>query len=179
MSNVVFARWLISLKHLSYDDLMAPARSRSKRTVAGDVWRMMARFTLGQVQRGGQFELLREHGLTPGHLKALAMLDADEPRPMGAMAEGLRCDASQVTWLVDRLEERGFVERRPLATDRRVKTVALTDAGVAFRARVLEHLYEPPDALLSLDAGTLESLRTHLERLPDLDGDAWPGGAGR
>ena len=161
---------MIAVKYLSYDGRMA---ARSKRAVAGDVWRLMARFTLSQVQRGDQFELLREQGLTPGHLKALAILDADEPRPMGAMADGLRCDASQVTWLVDRLEERGFVERRALATDRRVKTVALTDDGAAFRARVLEHLYEPPKALLSLDAATLEALREHLERLPESDGDAW------
>jgi len=163
------------MKYLSYTDCMAAARS--KRAVAGDVWRLMARFTLSQVQRGDQFELLREQGLTPGHLKALAILDADEPRPMGAMADGLRCDASQVTWLVDRLEERGFVERRALATDRRVKTVALTDDGAAFRARVLEHLYEPPEALLSLDAASLESLREHLERLPESDGDTWLGSA--
>jgi len=162
------------MKYLSYD---GPMGARSKRTVAGDVWRLMARFTLSQVQRGDQFELLREQGLTPGHLKALAILDADAPRPMGAMADGLRCDASQVTWLVDRLEERGFVERRSLATDRRVKTVALTDEGAAFRARVLEHLYEPPEALLSLDAASLESLREHLERLPESDGDTWLGSA--
>jgi DNA-binding MarR family transcriptional regulator len=164
----------MTMKYLSYD---RPMGARSKRTVAGDVWRLMARFTLSQVQRGDQFELLREQGLTPGHLKALAILDADAPRPMGAMAEGLRCDASQVTWLVDRLEERGFVERRSLATDRRVKTVALTDDGAAFRARVLEHLYEPPEALLSLDAASLESLREHLERLPESDGDTWLGSA--
>jgi DNA-binding MarR family transcriptional regulator len=164
----------MTMKYLSYD---GPMGARSKRTVAGDVWRLMARFTLSQVQRGDQFELLREQGLTPGHLKALAILDADAPRPMGAMAEGLRCDASQVTWLVDRLEERGFVERRSLATDRRVKTVALTDDGAAFRARVLEHLYEPPEALLSLDAASLESLREHLERLPESDGDTWLGSA--
>ena len=151
--------------------------ARSKRALAGDVWRLMARFAFSQVQRGGQFELLREQGLTPGHLKALAILDADEPRPMGAMADGLRCDASQVTWLVDRLEERGFVERRAMATDRRVKTVALTADGVAFRARLLEHLYEPPEALLSLDAASLETLREHLERLPDGDDDAWLGSA--
>ena len=156
---------------------MAAMAARAKRVVAGDVWRLMARFTLSQVQRGDQFELLREQGLTPGHLKALAILDPDEPRPMGAMADGLRCDASQVTWLVDRLEERGFVERRALATDRRVKTVALTEAGDAFRARVLEHLYEPPEALLSLDAASLESLREHLERLPESEGDAWLGSA--
>ena len=165
------------MKHLAYDGGMAAARS--KRDAAGDVWRLMARFTLGQVQRGSHFALLREQGLTPGHMKALAILDADEPRPMGAMAESLQCDASQVTWLVDRLEERGFVERRPLATDRRVKTVALTERGVEFRARVLEHLSEPPDALLSLDADALETLKTHLEKLPEPDGEFWRGFASR
>ena len=52
-------------------------------------------------------------------MKVLGFLDEDEPRPMGAIAEGLNVDASQVTWLIDRLEERGFVERRMLPSDRR------------------------------------------------------------
>ena len=133
----------------------------------------MARFTIGQVQRGEHFRLLTEHGLTPGHMKALGFLDEEEPRPMGAIAEGLSIDASQVTWLVDRLEERGFVERRTLPSDRRVKTVALTPEGVAFRARLLEHLYEPPPELTALDAATLESLLAELEKLPAPGGSLW------
>jgi MarR family transcriptional regulator, organic hydroperoxide resistance regulator len=147
--------------------------ARSKRALAGDVWRRMARFTIGQVQRGEHFRLLTEQGLTPGHLKVLGFLDEDEPRPMGAIAEGLSIDASQVTWLIDRLEERGFVQRRALASDRRVKTIALTPQGVAFRARLLEHLYEPPAELTALDAATLESLLHELGKLPEPDGNVW------
>lgn len=158
---------------------MCAARSRSKKALAGDVWRLMAGFTLGQVQRGGHFELLRQQGLTPGHLKALSVLDEEEPRPMGAMAEALQIDASQVTWLVDRLEERGFVERHTMPTDRRVKTVALTESGVAFRERILEHLHQPPDALLSLDADSLDVLRAQLEKLPSPSGAFWTGFAPR
>ncbi len=75
----------------------------------------MARFTMEKFQRGEHLALLREHGLTPGHMKTLSILDPEQPRPMGVMADMMHCDASQVTWLVDRLEERGFVERRSLA----------------------------------------------------------------
>lgn len=140
--------------------------ARSKRDLAGDVWRLMARFTMERVQSGEHFAMLRELGLTPGHLKALAIIHPDEPRPMGVMADIMRCDASQVTWLVDRLEERELVERRTMPTDRRVRTIALTPRGVEVRRMILDKLFEPPDVLVSLDAVTLESLRGHLEKLP-------------
>ncbi|HET6714789.1 MAG TPA: MarR family transcriptional regulator [Actinomycetota bacterium] len=147
--------------------------ARSKQALAEEVWRRMARFTIDHVQRGEHFRLLQEQGLTPGHLKALGFLDDDEPRPMGAIAEGLSIDASQVTWLVDRLEEHGFVERRTLPSDRRVKTVALTPKGVAFRRELLEHLSQPPAALTALDAATLGSLLHELEKLPEPEGSLW------
>ena len=127
----------------------------------------MARFTMEKFQRGDHLTLLREHGLTPGHVKVLTILDPDDPRPMGVMAEIMNIDASQVTWLVDRLEERGFAERRSLPNDRRVKTIALTPEGVAFRARLLEHMFEPPPELMEVDTATLESLREDLEKLPE------------
>ncbi len=139
---------------------------RSKRELAGDVWRLMARFTMERVQGGEHFAVLRELGLTPGHLKALAVIHPDEPRPMGLMAEMMRCDASQMTWLVDRLEERELVERRTMPTDRRVRTIALTPRGVEVRRLILDKLFEPPDELLALDAAALEDLRGHLEKLP-------------
>jgi DNA-binding MarR family transcriptional regulator len=144
--------------------------ARSKKELAGDVWRLMARFTMERVQSGEHFALLRELGLTPGHLKALTIIHPDEPRPMGVMAEAMRCDASQVTWLVDRLEERGLVERQTLPTDRRVKSIALTPRGVEVRRLLLDKLFEPPEELLSLDAVSLEALREHLEKLPPSGG---------
>jgi DNA-binding MarR family transcriptional regulator len=126
----------------------------------------MARFTMDKFQRGEHLAILREHGLTPGHMKTLTILDPDQPRPMGVLADMLHCDASQVTWLVDRLEERGFVERQALPTDRRVKTIALTPAGVEFRSQLMEHMFEPPPELMQVDAATLEALREELEKLP-------------
>src|SRR5258708_31735205 len=94
-------------------------------------------------------------GLTPGHLKALRTLEPGVPRPMGACAQAIGCDASTATWLVDRLEERGLVKRIPSTDDRRVKTVVLTKRGVDVKAKLDAQFYTPPEGLLRLDRATL------------------------
>lgn len=109
--------------------------------------------------------VLQDLGLTPGHMKALMALDPGAARPMGSCASHMGCDASTATWLIDRLEERDLVERRPLKRDRRVKAVALTPNGAATRDRLLEHLYEPPPAFLELDEASLRTLTRILRRL--------------
>jgi DNA-binding MarR family transcriptional regulator len=159
----------------SYEVSWRTMGSRARRQIAEAVWRLMARVTLARLQLGEHFRMLRDEGLTPGHLKTLVFLDGDDARPMGAIAEGLAIDASQVTWLVDRLEERGFVERGALTGDRRVKTVALTPSGLAFRRKLLEHVYEPPPELVALDAATLAALRAQLEQLPVPESEFFQG----
>ncbi len=148
---------------------------KNKRDLAAEVWRLMAEFTMANFQRSAQVAELRKLGLSPGHLKALAVLDPAEPRPMRALADALSCDASQVTWLVDRLEERGFAERRSLPSDRRVKTVALTPDGLDARATLSRLYYEPPEDLLELDAASLQALRSELSKLAS--GRAWTASA--
>jgi DNA-binding MarR family transcriptional regulator len=140
-------------------------RNDSKRAIASDAWRSLLRFAFMQQSRRW-FSEAREMGLTPGHMKALMILEPGEPRPMGALADAIGCDASTVTWLVDRLEERELVERRPSPTDRRVKAIVLTPGGVKMKTLVTERLYEPPPDLLALDRSTLEELRTALRKLP-------------
>lgn len=78
-------------------------------------------------------------GLT--HQQAWALRILDEPRPMGELAGAMRCDASNVTGIVDRLEKRGLVERRVDPDDRRVKRLAVTPAGRALRRRFEERLF--------------------------------------
>jgi len=126
----------------------------------------MAEFSSANFQRSPQAQLMRELGLTPGHFRALSILDPEKPRPMRAMASALCCDASMATWLVDRLEERGLVERQTPPNDRRVKTVVLTPLGIRTRERLRESFYDPPDALMDLDVQSLEALRAELRKLP-------------
>ncbi len=146
---------------------MSPARpATSKRALAAEVWKLMADFSAANIRHSAQARLMEEIGLTPAHFRALSILDPDEPRPMRAMASTLCCDASMATWLVDRLEERGLVERRTPPSDRRVKTVVLTPLGIKTRDRLRQSFYDPPDALLGLDVASLESLRDQLRKLP-------------
>jgi DNA-binding MarR family transcriptional regulator len=90
------------------------------------------------------------------------MLDSGEALPMGSLAQGMGCDASTMTWLVDRLEERGLVERKMLQTDRRVKTVVMTAKGHKTAESARKRLYKPPADLLSLDDATLRTIRDAL-----------------
>ena len=93
---------------------------------------------------------LAELDLTAAQAQLLLNLDPSRPVPMNELAGTLGCDASNVTGLVDRLEARNLIERRADPDDRRVKMVAVTEAGGEFRARLRDRFYEPPAAIASL-----------------------------
>jgi DNA-binding MarR family transcriptional regulator len=131
--------------------------SNSKEAVAAEVWHLLGE--MFQKQFRGAAAKLQEIGLTPGHLKVLMLLSSGEAMTMGSLAQGMSCDASTMTWLIDRLEEGRLVERKMLASDRRVKTVVLTARGLKKTAEVKKRLYKPPAELLDLDEETLEVLR--------------------
>jgi DNA-binding MarR family transcriptional regulator len=131
--------------------------------LAADVWGQLSAYL--QRHRERVQRLLQELGLSFGDMRALMVLDAEHPRPMGALADAWACDASNATWMVDRLEQRGLVERHMLPTDRRVKAVVLTALGVGTKAQLHERLAQPPDDLLALDRADLEALRDLLAKL--------------
>lgn len=108
-----------------------------------------------------------EFDVSPMALKMLQRLEPGEALPMSAVAELLYCDASNVTGMVDRLEARGLLERRDDPDDRRVKRIALTDDGASVRERVLERLYEPPEAIERLSRADQRALRDLLRRALD------------
>ena len=138
--------------------------SRGKVAIAADVWRRIFDFIIAtHAQRDG---VLQRFGFTPGDSKALMLLEPDKGRTMRSLAEAWTCDASNATWMIDRLEKRGLVERRAVAGDRRVKKVVLTPRGVETKAALLKALYEPPPELLDLPLVDLKALRDALQKLP-------------
>lgn len=143
---------------------MSTTRSSTKKEIAAQAWRPLIEFFFKTVKHRSR--VLGRYGLTPGDARALGSLEPGEGRPMGALAEEWVCDASNATWMVDRLEERGLAERRTVATDRRVKLVVLTPLGEKTRAAIMKGMYEPPPELLKLDLADLEALRDALAKLP-------------
>ena len=99
-------------------------------SLASEVWVSMLHFFFAK-GRPRMLELWREFDLMPPQQMVLGHLD--EPRTMGELAQHLHCDNSNITGIVDRLTERGLVERRVVEGDRRIKLVALTEAGRELR----------------------------------------------
>ena len=135
---------------------MVVSRSPGVEAPAVEAWRAVLDYFVRSRDR--HLALAAEYGLTVASMKTLLSLDPAEPKSMRALADEWKCDASNVTWLVDRLEERALVERRPLASDRRVKTVALTPAGERLKDDLLERMYQPPDDFLALPRADLDAL---------------------
>jgi len=67
--------------------------------------------------------------LNPRTFALLRHIEAAEGEPQHALAEALRVPPSRMVALLDELEERGLVERRPHPTDRRARSLYLTSAG--------------------------------------------------
>ncbi|MDX6655881.1 MAG: hypothetical protein QOH62_674 [Solirubrobacteraceae bacterium] len=129
---------------------------------AAEAWALMQRL-LGP-QRRRFMALASEYELSPPQLGALKAMDPDQPLAMSQLAGILGCDNSNVTGIVDRLEYRGLVERRPADHDRRVKLLALTDEGRALRESLAERLHAPPAELAALSAADQRALRDILAR---------------
>lgn len=128
----------------------------SKDDLASSVWQQI--FRLMQSRKDEFVSISAEVGLTPAHMHALMSLDPDQPKPMRSLAEDWKCDASNVTFLADRLEQAGYVERVVSPVDRRVKILQLTEAGLATRERLHDRMSQPPDQLLALSVADLRSL---------------------
>ncbi len=103
--------------------------------------------------------------LSPAQCHVLQRIEPGRPMPMGQLAETLACHASNVTGLVNRLESRGLVRRRPSEADRRVKVLDLTPTGARLRALMLERMTTPPAALRRLSLGEQRALVRILSRL--------------
>ncbi len=128
---------------------------------ASEAWTAMLDFFFRKA-RPRMLAIWREFDLRPPQQMVLSLLT--EPRPMGELAQRMHCDNSNITGIVDRLTERGLVERRAADGDRRVKLVALTEAGDRLQAELTRRRAEPPPELASLPQADLRKLRQILDR---------------
>jgi len=111
-----------------------------------------------------RWAILSELGISPQQSMAIGTLEPGNPLTMGALAEALHCDNSNITGIVDRLEAAGLAERRPGERDRRVKAVALTEKGERMRIELERRAGEPPPKIAALSAQDATALRDILSR---------------
>ena len=135
----------------------------SKTALARQAWSLMFDYLIRSAPR--RTRSLAARGLSPNDSRALFSLSSDEGRSMRSLADAWRCDPSNATWIIDRLETLGLAERRSVLTDRRVKLVVLTRKGEKTRAALLREFQQPPTELAALDRADLEKLVNVLRKL--------------
>ena len=141
-----------------------PVSSKAKEAAAATAWRRIFDYIVATAAE--RVAVLDHLGITPAESRALTSLDPDAGRSMRARADEWRCDPSNATWLVDRLERQGLARRVAREGDRRVKAVVLTAKGKRMRGGLLKSLYTPPGDLLALALGDLEALSAAASKLP-------------
>jgi DNA-binding MarR family transcriptional regulator len=82
------------------------------------------------------------------HINVISLLETDGPQPMRALAEALDVSQASATGIVDRMEQRGLVERRRDEEDRRIVRVVLTDGGRQLVEGVAQERHEHMRMLL-------------------------------
>lgn len=147
------------------DDVVVDLEIDDRIARVGLAWR--------ELRRGASMQALRERiyqgdtGLIDmGLADALEVVTLMGPSRMRDLAEALRVDPSTATRTVDRLEDRGLVERVPDADDARVVVVAATPDGERLRAQVRDQARVALGSILSEftadEAETLAALMTRL-----------------
>jgi MarR family 2-MHQ and catechol resistance regulon transcriptional repressor len=113
---------------------------------------------VGSLRCAGSQRLVRL-GISMTHFHVLTLLRHHDAMPMGKLADILDASMSSATGIIDRMEERGLVERVRVPDDRRIVLVRPTQAGLDLvdevelvKSEVME------DAIARLDPAQLERL---------------------
>lgn len=132
-----------------------------------DLARALTATFFGVVQRMKQDTARRaaEWDMSIAQVRALYALR--EPLSMRELAERLYLDPSNLTALVDRLEDLGLVERRADADDRRVKRLVITPKGVHLSEEIIDAVFAEGTVFDKLDADEQRQLLDLLGRIVD------------
>ena len=106
-------------------------------------------------------------GMTPAQTHVLRFLRLNGGQmPQRELLENLKVKPSTVNGILDRMEEKGLVERSVSGTDARQRVVALTPAGLEREAEVKQSFLEA-EALIArgLTEEETNTLRSLLERV--------------
>lgn len=108
----------------------------------------------------------KRHGLTGVEFAVLEALYHKGPMLLGEVQRKILISSGGITYVVDRLVEKGLVERRDCATDRRARYAALTREGEALMRRIFpEHAAAIEEAMGGLSAREQEELTSLLRKL--------------
>lgn len=131
---------------------------------------------LAQASRliSGEFHLVvTAQGFTVSEWRVLASLAGSEPVNIGQLAEITTMKQPTVTRVLDRMQARGLIERRPNEADRRVTLVRITAAGTRLVSKLIPLALQHERRVLEpFGQQRAEDLKATLRKLIELHRDA-------
>jgi len=153
-----------------------PLPSPERRALIGEI--VAGTAVIAGHQRCAVVRRLHRQGISMAHLQTLWILQEHGPQPMTRLADLLGVAVPNATGIIDRMEQRGLVERLRDGADRRVVTVRQTPEGAraveeidGWRSDMLVELLDrlDTDQLLRLVGGIQElreAIHAHGTDLP-------------
>ncbi|MEV5748527.1 MarR family transcriptional regulator [Actinoallomurus sp. NPDC052308] len=126
---------------------------------------------LGRALMAAEAPVLSAHDMSMWAYSVLLALGEEPVRTQNALAQAIGADKTRIIGVLDGLQERGLIERRPDPGDRRVRLLSLTPEGRRVRDSVQAGIRERENRLLARlpaadRAAFLRALRT-LSSLPE------------
>jgi DNA-binding MarR family transcriptional regulator len=113
-------------------------------------------------------DVLETVGLTPALFALLNVIGVREGAIQQELGSAMGIDRSTMVSLIDQLESAGLAKRRPSATDRRAREIAITSKGHRLLQRARGMIAETEDAVLAgLTANERAALMSLLRRALD------------
>jgi DNA-binding MarR family transcriptional regulator len=110
--------------------------------------------------------VLEAHGLTMWGYVVLSALDRSSMRTQAALAAAIGADKTRIIGTLDDLQDDGYIERSPDPDDRRVRLLAITDAGRRVKRAVQDEIQRGEERWLGeLSADERRIFLRVLERL--------------
>ena len=142
----------------------APATSDRKQDTALKLWVVLAR-AFNSVS-GNLADDLGRHGITATEFGILEVLYHKGPLLLGEVQRKILVTSGGITYLVDRLVEKGLVKREECPEDRRARYAVLTPAGQALIKRIFpDHAARIEQALSGLTTSEQREATVLLRKL--------------
>jgi DNA-binding MarR family transcriptional regulator len=113
-------------------------------------------------------EQLAAFGITPQQFALLVIVERNPGARQTLIARARGLDKSTLVPMIDRLERDGLLERRPLATDRRIRAIWITEHGRSVLRQAVPIVQKADDLLRThLSDGEIAELLRLMQKVRD------------
>jgi MarR family transcriptional regulator, 2-MHQ and catechol-resistance regulon repressor len=105
-------------------------------------------------------------GLNPTEIAVLELIYSKGDQPIQKIGEKILIASSSITYVVDKLEKKELIKRKPCPKDRRITYAAITDAGIELMNEVFpKHKSSMQEIFSGLDIQEKEDIIEQLKKL--------------